>query len=59
MKKQKYYTVIVYNQNNQEVDIRENVLAWNRREAYFEVMNEMKLHNSWDAFDINTGTNSN
>ena len=47
--KRGHYDVQVFDENGNEVDRRNNIVAWTRREAYFEVMNEMKLHKTWDS----------
>lgn len=43
------YDVFVYNEKGKKVDFRTNVIAWTRREAYTNVMGEMKKHKTWDA----------
>ena len=50
--KRGHYDVQVFDGNGNEVDRRCDVIAWTRREAYFDVMNEMKAHKTWDATRI-------
>ena len=47
----KKYKVIVLDINDKEIDSR-IVEACSRREAYINVMNEMKNHIAWDADEI-------
>lgn len=49
MDKKTIYKVIVYDIDGNKVDEKANILAWNRREAYFEVMNKLKPHRTWDT----------
>lgn len=52
MAKRQYYTVIVKDAAQVEVDIRENVLASTRYEAYMQVHDELKPHVYWQAFNM-------
>ena len=47
--KRGYYDVQGFDENGNEVDRRNGIVAWTRREAYFEVMNDMKTHKTWDS----------
>lgn len=44
-----YYRVDVFDENNKLIDTRHNVIAWNRREAYYDSMSKMKPHRFWDS----------
>jgi uncharacterized protein YxeA len=50
--KRGFYHVEVFDSNVEKVDERFDILAWNRREAYVDVMNKVKPHKSWDATRI-------
>ncbi len=43
------YDVRVFDRHGNIVDGLNGILAWNRREAYFEVMNSLLPHETWDA----------
>ncbi len=45
------YIVKVFDGAENEVD-RATVTAWNRREAYYEVMNKLKTHKLWDTEEL-------
>ena len=47
--KRGYYDVQGFDEDGNEVDRRNNIVAWTRREAYFDVMNDMKPHKTWDS----------
>lgn len=49
MQERQVYTVVAYDKDKNEIDRIDNVRAWNRREAYFEVMHDLKEHKTWDA----------
>ena len=44
-----FYHVEVFGEDGNKVDERHDVIACTRREAYFDVMNDLKPHSTWDA----------
>lgn len=44
------HTVMVFDEADNCIGMAENVIAWNRREAYFTMMNRLAKHVTWDAW---------
>lgn len=49
MNKQGVYHVVVFDINGVKVDEMYDIVAWSRREAYFDARYTLKPHNTWDA----------